>query len=271
MTAQPPSPLASPGPWDLVAAAYTEEVVPQFELFAREAIKLANLPAHANVVDVACGPGTLTFLAANDGHKVSALDFSPKMIESLKARTPSDVSVDARVGDGMALPYDDASFDAGFSMFGLMFFPNRDKGFRELLRVLKMGGAAVVSSWLPMDRLPLMSAAFVAVNELLPPPPNTPPFQPPLAAEDQCKKEMTEAGFRDVEVHEVTFEETAPSTSAFWAMLERSSAPFALRKQKLGDEKWNEVSKGVLERLLAKFGDGPQTIRMPAYVTVGRR
>jgi SAM-dependent methyltransferase len=270
MTAQP-SPLASPGPWDLVASAYADEVVPQFEHFARAAIKLAGLPARANVVDVACGPGTLTFLAANEGHKVSALDFSPNMIASLKARTPANVSVDARVGDGMALPFDDATFDAAFSMFGLMFFPNRDKGFRELLRVLKMGGTAAVSSWLPLDRLPLMAAMFGAVNELLPPPPNTPPFKAPLASRDECVGEMSAAGFRDVEAHEVAFEETAPSTTVFWSLMVRTNAPLALRKQKLGDEKWNEVSKGVLERLIAKFGDGPQTIRMPAYVTVGKR
>jgi hypothetical protein len=33
-----PSPLATPMPWDLVAAAYEAEVLPQFESFAREAL-----------------------------------------------------------------------------------------------------------------------------------------------------------------------------------------------------------------------------------------
>ncbi len=39
-----PSPLATPEPWSLVADAYTAELLPQFELFVRDALQLAALP-----------------------------------------------------------------------------------------------------------------------------------------------------------------------------------------------------------------------------------
>ena len=39
--------LATAEPWDLVAAAYTTEALPYFELFSREALRLAALPAQA--------------------------------------------------------------------------------------------------------------------------------------------------------------------------------------------------------------------------------
>jgi SAM-dependent methyltransferase len=269
------SPLAVPGPWDLVASAYADEITPQFEQFTREALRLAELPPASSIVDVAAGPGTLAALAAREGHRVAAIDFSPSMVDRLRARISREglTGIDARVGDGMALPFEDATFDGGFSMFGLMFFPDRAKGFRELLRVVKPGARVVVSSWVPSERLPLLAATFAALAEVLPPPPNAPeapPFKPPLAERDECIAEMSAAGFRDVVEHEVVVETTSPSVTAFWELQERAGAPVVLRKSQLG-AKWTEVSRAVLERLKARFGDGPQTIQMPAHLTVGRR
>jgi SAM-dependent methyltransferase len=267
------SPLAAPGPWDIVASAYAEELMPTFEFFSNQALELAALSEAVKVVDVAAGPGTLARLAAGRGHHVSAIDFSEKMIETLRARVERaglEALVDARVGDGMALPYEEAAFDAGFSMFGLMFFPARDQGFRELLRVVKPDAPVVVASWLPFEHFELMAAAFGALNELAPPPPGTPPFKPPLAASEECLAEMTAAGFREVAVHDFAFEQTIPSVSEFWAMMVRTSAPVAFRKAKMGAA-FDDLSQGVVERLRAKFGDGPQHARMPAHLTLGRR
>src|SRR5512138_3140554 len=162
-----PSPLAAPAPWDLVAPAYAEEVVPMFEVFAREALRLAAPPPGGRIVDVACGPGTVSVLAAQDGHRVDALDFSPGMIDKLRARIAALglTGITPQIGDGQALPYADATADAGFSMFGLMFFPDRAKGFAELRRVLKPGARAVVSSWYPLDAVPVLAAMFGAVRE----------------------------------------------------------------------------------------------------------
>jgi SAM-dependent methyltransferase len=267
------SPFAQPHPWDIVAAAYSDEVTPQFEHYAEGALRRAALAPSSRIVDVAAGPGTLSVLAARAGHRAAAIDFSEGMIASLRARLAAEgiTSVEALVGDGMALPFPDASFDGGFSMFGLMFFPDRAKGFRELARVLRPGAPCVVSSWVPADRLPFLGFLFSTVAELVPPPPGTPPFKPPLADPSECVAEMAAGGFEEVEVVEVVETMDAPSTSALWASLERTNVLFALRKEALGDAAWNQISRQVLERLTAKFGAGPQTLAMPAYLTVGRR
>ena len=94
----------------------------------------------SRIVDVACGPGTLSVLAAQAGHQLDALDFSRPMITKLTERMMAlgVRAIKSHVGDGQALPFPDGTFDAGFSMFGLMFFPDRAKGFAELRRVLRL-------------------------------------------------------------------------------------------------------------------------------------
>jgi len=146
------NPLATAEPWDLVAEAYTAEALPHFELFARAALAAAALPPGARVADVAAGPGTLGLLAAAAGSHVSAIDLSSEMTARFRARAAAmglaDLC-DIREGDGQRLPFPSGTYDAAFSLFGLMFFPDRQAGFRELRRILKPGAPAIVSSWVP--------------------------------------------------------------------------------------------------------------------------
>jgi SAM-dependent methyltransferase len=267
------SPLAQPHPWDLVSTAYDQEVAESFRTFAREAVRRAALARGSRLVDVATGPGTLALHAAREGHRVAALDFSEGMIARLQARIAAEgvSGVEPVVGDGMALPYPDAQFDGAFSMFGLMFFPDRAKGFRELARVLRPGAPAVISSWVPLERVPILAFLFASLTELLPPPPGSPPFKPPLADPAECIAEMTAGGFTAVETAVVSGSFDAPSTAELWASMERTNVVFVLRREALGDEAWSGYSRQILERLTARFGPGPQVLEMPAYLTIGRK
>lgn len=272
MTQPPPepSPLAAPEPWDIVADAYAEEIVPMFESFAREALDIAEVKDGTRVADVAAGPGTLALLAAQRGAKVCALDFSEPMVRKLRARASSaDLHVDAVHGDGMELPWASASFDAGFSMFGLMFFPDRHAGFRELARVLRPGARAVVSSWVDMTKLPLLAAVFGTFGESMPGP-AAPPREMPLADPDTCRAEMTAGGFSDVTVRESTFSFPVPSTADLVDSMIRTNAPVALARKKLGAG-WPAVESKWRERLGTRIGDGPHELTMPAHLICGVR
>ena len=259
--------------WDLVAGPYAAEIVPVFETYARVALQLAGVTRGNRVVDVATGPGTLAVLAAEAGAEVEALDFSARMIERLDGRVRERGlrSLTPTVGDGMALPYPDARFDAGFSMFGLMFFPDRARGFAELSRVLVPGGRAVVSSWVPLDTLPLMSATFKLLTQLesdgSPPPVGA---SMPLSTAAACRGEMEQAGFRDVAVHEVVAHWDFASVQAMIGSFAGNSAPVVLTKQRLG-ARWPSVQDEVVRRLTAEFGSGPQRLTLTAYLTVGTR
>jgi ubiquinone/menaquinone biosynthesis C-methylase UbiE len=265
------SPLAVPEPWDLVAPEYERELMPVFGTFARDALSRAAVGQGSRVVDVAAGPGTLTLLAARAGARVTAVDFAPRMIAALREHAKTaGLEVEALVGDGTSLALPDRTFDAAFSMFGLMFFPDRARGFRELLRVLVPGGRAVVSSWMPLERSPTMNVFYRSFAELMDGGGAPRDGMMPLADPETCQREMSGAGFVDVSVHEASARVDYASTAALVDAMTRSSAPILLASKALG-EKWAGIERALLAKVSAELGPGPQVGFFNAYLTVGSR
>lgn len=269
MSAPAASPLAAPEPWNLVADAYTAELLGMFERFSRDALALVQIPPTARVLDVAAGPGTLTLLAAEAGHSVSAIDFSEQMVKNLRRRlNGAQLGADTRVGDGQALPWEASSFDAAFSMFGLMFFPDRARGLAELRRVLKQGGALVISSWAPFEGIfkTIMASVAEAVPEV--------PFgsgKGPLGSAEELLAELTAAGFSDVRVSPITHTMPADSVEDVWAVSQRTTAPLVLLARRLGEARWAEISAHVLTRLRATYGSGAVSISSTALLGHAKR
>jgi len=263
------SPFTTPMPWNLVASAYETEVVPTFRHFAEEALRLAAPPPGALLADVACGPGTLAHVAATRGHTVDALDFSPEMIALLERSAAERQlgNIRARVGDGHALPYPDGGHDAAFSLFGLMFFPDRPRGFAELRRILRPGARAVVSSWQPLDRSPALAAIVGVLQQALPEP--APAAQPPpLVTAEACRAEMGRS-FRAVEVHPISSQVPFPSAAELWASMERSMPPVVLTRHRLGEQAWGPISARVRDMVTERLGTAPLALDLHAWFSVG--
>jgi demethylmenaquinone methyltransferase / 2-methoxy-6-polyprenyl-1,4-benzoquinol methylase len=110
----------------------------------RRAARATGLKAGGSALDVACGSGKLTArlvsLAGPSG-RVVGLDFSPQMLEIARRDHPG---IEFLEGDALNLPFDDASFDASTIAFGLRNLSNPIRGLREMLRVVKPRGRAVV-------------------------------------------------------------------------------------------------------------------------------
>jgi ubiquinone/menaquinone biosynthesis C-methylase UbiE len=267
-----PSPLATPEPWDLVRDGYVEELWDQFSEFSKDALELAEVAPGSDVLDVCTGPGTLAIQAAAHARRVVGVDFSPRMLEELRRRAQAGGfrNIEAVEADGQALPFEDAVFDRAFSMFGLIFFPDRGKGFRELHRVLRPGGRAVVSSWRPFEHVPPIKAAFDFLIELMP----ELPFgknKAPLGEPDEFRTELTDAGFTSVDVQVVKHKNTASSPAALWKSMAKSTAPFLLLRRRIGEERWSALSDGILARMLERFGPGPLDVELQALLGSGTK
>jgi ubiquinone/menaquinone biosynthesis C-methylase UbiE len=113
--------------------------------YAAAAWQAAAVPKGATVLDIACGAGALALVAAREGAQVLATDFSPGMVAAVL--THGLANLDALVMDGQALDLPDACFDAAFSIFGIMLFPDWRRGLAEMARVVRPGGLGCVASW----------------------------------------------------------------------------------------------------------------------------
>jgi ubiquinone/menaquinone biosynthesis C-methylase UbiE len=96
------------------------------------------------VLDVACGTGVVTRLAAQyvgTHGKVIGLDLNPGMVEVARSLpVPTGTSIDWQVGDALMLPFSNAMFHVVFCQGGLQFVPDRLTALREMYRVLRSEG-----------------------------------------------------------------------------------------------------------------------------------
>jgi demethylmenaquinone methyltransferase/2-methoxy-6-polyprenyl-1,4-benzoquinol methylase/phosphoethanolamine N-methyltransferase len=115
----------------------------------KHAIKAAKLQARERVLDVGCGPGSLTLPATErvaPGGYAAGIDASPEMIDVATRKAKSrGLGVDFRVASIEALPFGEAEFDAALSSLMLHHLPDDVKatGLAEVFRVLKPGGRLI--------------------------------------------------------------------------------------------------------------------------------
>lgn len=139
------------------AASY-DEVTEDFERFteqcslpmALDMVARVPAPAPASILDVGCGTGVVTRLAARrfPSARVTGIDLSDGMLRSAMALARHD-GLDERVqflnqdAENLALP--DATFDCILSLFALRHFPDPGRALREMRRVARPGARVVVA------------------------------------------------------------------------------------------------------------------------------
>jgi ubiquinone/menaquinone biosynthesis C-methylase UbiE len=146
------------------AQVYEDFFIPAlFQEWTDRVVDAAQIRSGQRVLDVACGTGVLARAAVErvgvDG-AVVGLDINEGMLEVARLKAPE---IEWRQGTAESLPFDDHSFDAVVSQFGLMFFVDPVEAVREMYRVLRPGGRVAVAVWDVLENTP----GYAAMVELL--------------------------------------------------------------------------------------------------------
>lgn len=126
-----------------------------------------DLRADARVLDVAAGNGNATLAAARRWCDVTSTDYVASLLEAGRVRALAEGhTIKFQEADAENLPFEDASFDAVMSTFGVMFTPNQDKAARELVRVCRPGGKIGLANWTPES---FIGQLFKTIGKYIPP------------------------------------------------------------------------------------------------------
>ncbi len=159
---------------------------------------LAGIHSGMRVLDVGCGiGGPARTLALNYGCHVTGIDMAASYVEAgrmLIERLDLSESVSLSVGNALALPFDDGTFDVVWMQHMGMNVADKDRLFREARRVLRSGGRLALHEILAGDVSPPHYPAPWA---------DEPSFSH-LVDADRLRTTLTESGFREITWHDDT-------------------------------------------------------------------
>jgi SAM-dependent methyltransferase len=108
----------------------------------------ADLRSTWSVLDLATGPGSTALAAARRGCRVVGVDISESLLAQARTRAAAEgLTIEFAHEDAEHLPYQDESFDAVLSTFGISFTPAPEQVASEVLRVLRPGGRFGFTHW----------------------------------------------------------------------------------------------------------------------------
>ena len=148
---------------------YQEFLVPgMFTPFARRLIADLKITRGSAVLDVACGTGVVTRLAARatgTAGTVTGVDIGSSMLAVARSQPaePDSASITYLEGSALELPLVDRSVDYATCHHGFQFFRDRVAAIRELHRVLTPGGRVAIACWTGLEQ----TSVFRAIRDSL--------------------------------------------------------------------------------------------------------
>jgi ubiquinone/menaquinone biosynthesis C-methylase UbiE len=221
----------------------------------------ANILPGQKVLDIACGSGWATMVAARsvgeNGH-VTGIDIAAKLLEVArrKAALSGLLNIDYRVGDIHNLEFDDGSFDVVLCASSLFLFDDIRKALSESYRVLKTGGTMIFSTFGKEIFRPVMGLIIDYTGKLGkgPLPESTISI---TDTPEKCHAIFNNAGFENVKITQVSHELLLPDEEECWRQI---SASLIVRPRLSGlDPDDRKILKEEILPELEKL-DGPRGI-----------
>lgn len=235
---------------------------------AARLVRFAGVKSGQNVLDVGCGTGVVALTARRQGARVTGIDLTPELLAHAKENAAATGFDDVawKEGDVEMLPFDDGQFDVVTSQFGHMFAPRPDVAIKEMLRVLKPGGAIAFSTWPPEL---YTGAMFSLVGKYGPPP--APGISPsPQWGDIPTVRQRLGDAVRDVTFDRGLMRFSAITPSHYRANVEVNSGPVKNLVRNLGASdpaKLAQFRKELDAIIATYFEPDENTVRMDYLMT----
>jgi SAM-dependent methyltransferase len=252
---------------------YERLLVPM--IFQAAATRLAAVVAEggpSDILETAAGTGALTraLIRSCPDATITATDLNQPMLDAAAARTHDGASVNWRQADALDLPFEDQTFDSVVCQFGVMFFPDRVRGYREARRVLRPGGSFIFNVW---DRIENNEVPYVIESALIDAAPENPLmfmsrtphgyFSP-----SQIRADLEGAGMPDMTI--TTVDGTAKTTPSEAATAFCEGTPLRAAIENHETLTLAEATKIAERALLRHFGPGPINAPIRSFEVVAR-
>jgi ubiquinone/menaquinone biosynthesis C-methylase UbiE len=227
-----------------------------FEPYALDVVSRLQDKKYNDILEIACGTGRVTnHLVRSVKHDtIAATDLNPDMIDVAREKVKGK-SIRWIQADAMALPFTDSSFDLAILQFGLMFFPDKQKGLNEMYRVLKPGGQMIFTTWDRPEAVPAIYNGRKIIESFLGN--NLPVFYDiPYSMHDEAElRSLTKrAGFKDIKITLVK-KEGMSSSAADLATGIVEGNPIFLTITEKDPQLINIIEGQIAKELTAKFGE----------------
>ena len=224
-----------------------------------------------DVLDVATGTGNVALKAAAAGGRVTGLDLTPELFHTARRRAERQgVAVQWIEGDAEELPFEDESFDAVLSVFGVQFAPRHEVVAEELVRVTRPGGRIGLVNWTPTGQI---GELLRTVGRYMPPPPDF-ASPPPRWGDEQHVRDLFEGAPVELEFHRGVNPWQFDSPEHYVVFMETHYGPVLKARERLTAEgRWEECRAEILE-LAQRHNvatDGSLLMHAEYLVAIGRK
>jgi len=227
-----------------------------FEPYAIDLVSRLQDKAYNDILEIACGTGRVTahLVKSVRFHNLVATDLNPDMLEVAREKVNSE-KIKWIPADAMELPFEDASFDLIVMQFGIMFFPDKQKGLNEAHRVLRPGGRLIFNTWNKPETVPAIYNARKIIESFLGD--NLPVFYDipySMHDENQLKSLTEKTGFKDIKVLLVRKEGVSFSAGQLATGIVEGN-PIYLTITEKDPLLINTIKDQIAQELVRKFGE----------------